>query len=157
MNKPKRALTLTRIFGAPRETVWKAWTDPIELAKWWGPNGVTNPECKVDARVGGNIRIVMLAGPELGPLAGRRWPMDGEVVELTEPERLVFSNNAVTEDGRLLIEGTTTVTLADEDGTTRLTLHVEATGIAPEAPRMLDGMVAGWTQSVEKLGVLVTR
>lgn len=152
-----RELTLTRVFDAPREAVWKAWTDPGELAAWWGPDGVTNPECTVDARVGGSIRVVMLAGPSLGPLAGERWPMEGEFTELKEPERLVFRNNAVTEDGRVLIEGTTTVTLEDAGGgKTKLTLHVEAKGIAPEAPSMLAGMEAGWTQSIEKLGALVT-
>lgn len=147
----QKELTITRILNAPREKVWKAWTDPEELAKWWGPNGVTNPECSIDARVGGTIRVVMLAGPELGELAGQRWPMEGTFIEVTEPERLVFKSNAVTEDGRVLIEGVTTVTLTEEEGKTRLTLHATAAGVAPEAPQMLAGMEAGWTQSIDKL------
>jgi len=56
-------LTITRIFDAPRELVFKAWTDPKMLARWWGPHGFTNPVCEVDVRVGGGIRIHM-QGPE---------------------------------------------------------------------------------------------
>ena len=63
----KKELTITRIFDAPRDLVWKAWTDQKILQKWWGPKGVTNPICEWDARLGGNIYIVMLAGKELGP------------------------------------------------------------------------------------------
>lgn len=50
---------------APRAMVWKAWTDPRIVTKWWGPRGVTVSTCEVDARRGGKIDIVMLAGKEL--------------------------------------------------------------------------------------------
>ncbi len=59
-----KELILTRILDAPRELVFKAWTDPKMLAEWWGPKGVTNPICEIDAKVGGKIHIVMLAGRE---------------------------------------------------------------------------------------------
>jgi uncharacterized protein YndB with AHSA1/START domain len=52
-------LAITRIFDAPRELVFKAWTVPEMMAKWWGPKGVTNPICEVDAKVGGKIYIVI--------------------------------------------------------------------------------------------------
>ena len=65
-NSSKRELTITRTFDAPRELVWKAWTDPKMLERWWGPRGVTNPTCEFDATKGGEIYIVMEAGKELG-------------------------------------------------------------------------------------------
>jgi len=46
-------LVITRVFDAPRELVWKAWTDPDQVARWWGPKGFTAPACKMDLRVGG--------------------------------------------------------------------------------------------------------
>ena len=46
-------LEITRIFDAPRELVWKAWTDPKLVMQWWGPKGFTSPACKIDFRVGG--------------------------------------------------------------------------------------------------------
>lgn len=146
-----RKLTLTRTFDAPRELVWRAWTDPELAAQWWGPNGVTNPTCEIDARVGGKLYIVMLAGEALGPLAGQHWPMRGEFQEIQEPERLVFKNQAVDEDGHVLIDGTTTVTFEEENGKTTMTMTAVAYGVSPEAPQMLEGMEAGWTQSLDKL------
>ena len=50
-------MTLTRIFDAPRDMVFRMWTDPVHLAQWWGPHGFMNPVCEVDARVGGAIRM----------------------------------------------------------------------------------------------------
>jgi uncharacterized protein YndB with AHSA1/START domain len=57
--RAEREVTITRVFDAPRALVFKAWTDPKHLAKWWGPQGYTNPVCEFDARVGGVIRIHM--------------------------------------------------------------------------------------------------
>lgn len=82
-------LHLTRVFGGPRKTVFKVWTDWKELAKWWGPRGFTNPVCEVDIRAGGAIRIHM-RGPD-----GRVYPMTGEYREIIEPERIVFLRGAL--------------------------------------------------------------
>ncbi len=70
----RKDLIITRTFDVPRELAWKAWTDPKLMAKWWGPRGVTNPTCKLNAKPGGEIYIVMLAGKELGNFAGQKWP-----------------------------------------------------------------------------------
>jgi uncharacterized protein YndB with AHSA1/START domain len=146
-----KELTITRVFNASRERVWRAWTDPTELANWWGPRGVTNPICNVDLRVGGMIHVVMLAGPELGPFAGQRWPMKGTFTEITPPEKLVFNNQAVDEQNNLLIGGVTTVILEEDNGKTTMTLHVTAKAAVPQASQMIEGMEAGWTQSIDKL------
>ena len=72
MKVEERDLVLIRIFDAPRERVWKAWTDPRQVAQWWGPAGFTNPRCEVDVRPGGVLRIDM-RGPD-----GTVYPMAGE-------------------------------------------------------------------------------
>ena len=53
-----REMTLVRLIGAPRDLVFKAWTDPGLLAKWWGPRKFTNPVCEFDPKEGGAIRII---------------------------------------------------------------------------------------------------
>jgi len=141
----ERELVLSRIFDAPRELVFQAWTDAAHLARWWGPRGFTNPVCELDVRPGGALRITM-RGPD-----GRDYPMEGVFREIVEPERLVFTNNAVDADGKLLLEGLTTVTFADVGGRTKLTLRTRAAGAGPQTARMLEGMDAGWMQSIEKL------
>lgn len=71
--------------------------------------------------------------------------------------RLEYSNIAVDTDGNHLLEGETEVTFAERDGKTTLTLRCHAVGLVPIAPRMLAGMEAGWTQSIDKLEKLVAR
>jgi uncharacterized protein YndB with AHSA1/START domain len=82
-------LTMTRVFDAPRELVFRAWTDPERLKRWWGPKGFTNPVCEVDVRPGGAIRIHM-RGPD-----GTVYPMTGAFIEIVEAERLVFTSSAL--------------------------------------------------------------
>src|ERR1700722_3962453 len=72
----ERELKITRVFDAPREVVFKAWTDPKLLAQWWGPKGFTNPVCELDARPGGAIRVHM-RGPD-----GTVYPMGGMFHEI---------------------------------------------------------------------------
>ncbi|MGC2225172.1 MAG: SRPBCC domain-containing protein [Methylocella sp.] len=60
----KREVVITRVFDAPRGLVFKAWTDPEHMVRWWGPKGFTNPICELDARVGGAWRTVMRSPPE---------------------------------------------------------------------------------------------
>lgn len=153
----EKEITIERVFDAPVQKVWRAWTDPSQLKQWWGPKGVTTPECRVDLRVGGEIYAVMLAGPMLGPMTGQRWPMRGVFTDIVENEKLVFANNAVAEDGTVLLEGETTVIFEDVGGKTKMTLTARAKGLAPQAPQMLAGMQQGWGESIDKLGELVAR
>jgi uncharacterized protein YndB with AHSA1/START domain len=148
--RPERNLVLTRIIDAPRELVFKAWTDPGQMARWWGPKGFTNPVCEVDAKPGGALRIVMRA-PD-----GAEYPMKGVFQEVVEPERLVFTNIAVDNQGNHILEGLTTVTFAEHDGKTKLTLQTNAVAVVGYAAQYLEGMEAGWTQSLERLEELVT-
>jgi len=146
-DKPiSRELTLTRIFHAPRELVFKAWTDPKHMAQWWGPRGFTNPVCEIDARPGGTIYIVM-RGFDM------EHPMRGTFREVVKPERLSYTWTA-EDHGQPVLEGVTTVTFEDDDGKTRLTLETKATGLAPIAEQMLGGMQEGWSQSLDRLSDL---
>ena len=147
----ERELTITRVLAAPRELVFKAWTDPAHLARWWGPKGFTNPVCEVDARVGGALRIVMRS-PD-----GGEYPMKGEFREVVAPARLVFTNIAIDQDGSHMIEGLTTVTFAAQGDKTLMTLHTRAVGVIALSAQMLDGMEEGWTESIDKLEAHVTK
>ena len=153
MNKPaqngERTVTLTRVFDAPRDLVWRAWTEPKHLAHWFGPRGFTSSVPELDVRVGGALRIVMHG------CDGNDYPMKGVFREVVPPERLVFSSIAVDKDGNHLLEGETTIILEEQDGKTRLTLVARAVGLVPIAPQMLAGMEAGWSQGLDKLDELV--
>ena len=145
----ERTVTLTRIYDAPRELVWRAWTDPKQLAQWFGPRGFSSSVPELDVRVGGALRIVM-HGPD-----GNDYPMKGVFSEVKAPERLTFSNIAIDTDDNHLLEGATTGILEEQGGKTKLTLHTYAKGMVPLAPQMLAGMEAGWSQSFDKLGELM--
>ena len=142
----ERTITLTRIYDAPRELVWRAWTEAEHLARWFGPKYFSSSVPELDVRVGGALRIVM-HGPD-----GNDYPMKGVFREVTPPSRLVFSNIAIDNDGNHLLEGETTVILEEDGGRTKLTLHAHAKGLVPLAPQMLAGMEAGWSQSLDKMG-----
>jgi uncharacterized protein YndB with AHSA1/START domain len=147
-NKPAHDMTLTRIFDAPRALVFKAWTDPGHLAQWWGPHGFTNPRCEADPRPGGLIHIDMRA-PD-----GTVYPMPGAYREVVEPERLVFTAGALGPDGTLLFEILNTVTFAENEGKTTVTLHTRVLTAKPGAEKHLEGQEIGWSQSLERLAVM---
>ena len=144
----EREVRITRIIDAPRELVFEAWTDPRHVARWWGPEGFTNPVCELDARPGGAMTILMRA-PD-----GAEHPMTGTFHEVVPPERLVFTAIAVDGTGNRLLEARTTVTFVEQGGMTKLTVHARAVGFVELAARMLQGMEAGWTQSLERLAQL---
>jgi len=76
-------LVITRVFDAPRELVWRAWTDPELVVKWWGLKGFTSPSCQIDLRVGGRYLFCMRA-PD-----GQEYWSGGEYTEITAPEKIV--------------------------------------------------------------------
>jgi uncharacterized protein YndB with AHSA1/START domain len=140
---------IVRVLDAPRDLVWRAWTDPAHMAQWFGPRGFTSSVPEPDLRVGGNLRIVM-HGPD-----GNDYPMKGVFTTVEPPARLVFSSIAVDNEGNHLLEGETTVVLEEEGDKTKLTVHSHAKGLVPASPQMLAGMDAGWSQSLDKLAELV--
>jgi len=144
-NFGQREIAITRVFDAPRELVFKAWTDPKHLARWWGPHHFTNPVCEWDPRPGGSYRIHMRS-PD-----GSIYPMRGVFQEVVPPSRLVFTNIAVDNDDNPILDGLTTVIFEEQSGKTRLTLRTGAVAVQAYAAAYLGGMELGWTGSLEKL------
>jgi uncharacterized protein YndB with AHSA1/START domain len=142
-------LEITRVFDAPRELVFKMWTDPKHVAQWWGPGGFTNPVCELDLRPGGAI-LIHMRGPD-----GTVYPMAGAYREIAEPERLVFTSAALDENGDPVFEILNMVTFADAAGKTKLTLHARVLSATGKAARYLVGAEMGWTQSLQRLAEYV--
>ncbi len=145
-NSPTKELVITRIFDAPREVVWKAWTDPKQMAQWWGPHNFTNPVCEMDVRPGGAILIYM-KGPD-GPAN----PMKGVFQEVVRLEKLVFTTSAFhDEKGNPGIETLNTVTFTEQNGKTTVKLESRFTRAKPEFAMAISGHKAGWNQSLDRL------
>jgi uncharacterized protein YndB with AHSA1/START domain len=111
----------TRVFDAPRELVWAAWSDPKHLAQWWGPNGFTTTTSAFDMRPGGVWRFVM-HGPD-----GRDYQNLVTFDEIVKPERIVYRHGG-GEDVEP-VQLTQTATFEDLGGKTRLTMR----GVFPSA------------------------
>ncbi|MBV8665190.1 MAG: SRPBCC domain-containing protein [Burkholderiaceae bacterium] len=88
-------LEITRIFGAERELVWKAWTDPKLVMQWWGPKGFTSPACKIDFRVGGQYFYCMRT-PD-----GQDFWSGGEFKEIVAPEKIVSTLFYADQNGKV--------------------------------------------------------
>ena len=147
-----RELTITRIYDAPRELVFRAFTDPAHIAKWWGPKDFTNVVRAWDAKPGGRIDLDMIA-PD-----GNSHPMGGTIHEVSPPDRFVFTSTAFwEEDGTPGIENYNTVTFEDLGGKTRMTLRCQVLRASPAIKPALDGMEQGWNQSLDRLGDLVSQ
>jgi uncharacterized protein YndB with AHSA1/START domain len=138
-------VNFTRVFDAPRELVFKVWTDPKHVAQWWGPTGFTNPRCELDVRPGGAIRIDM-RGPD-----GTVYPMSGVYQEVVEPERLVFTSIALDDAGNPLFENLNTVTFAEHAGKTTITLQTRVIKSTDKALQYLKGMEIGWSITLDRL------
>jgi len=148
-NPVRQEVNITRIFDAPRELVFKMWTDPELVEKWWGPKDFTNPVCKLDARVGGAMRIVM-QGPD-----GMKYPTSGIFTEIIEFERIVFTNTKEDEAGNAELEVLNTVTFTEINGKTKMTLKATVVMETPAACGSVDGMNVGWNQSIDRFADLV--
>jgi uncharacterized protein YndB with AHSA1/START domain len=148
-------VTITRIFDAPRELVWKAWTEPERLMRWWGPKTFTSPACEIDLRVGGKYFSCMRA-PD-----GKDYWSTGVYREIVEPERLVMTDSFADAQGNTVpasyygmsgdwpIEMLVTLTLEEHAGKTKLTLrHSGIEGFSAEDRR---NMTQGWNESFDKL------
>ena len=108
-------IVVTRVFEAPRERVWRAWTEPGELARWWGKRGWTTPPDSVtmDVRPGGEFSLLSVSDED-----GREMRLDTTYREIVEPERLSFGEATVTltdlGGGRTEMVFRTTTEMTDE-------------------------------------------
>lgn len=139
----EREISLTRLFDAPRELVFDAWTDPEQVVQWWGPRGFTTTIHEMDVRPGGIWRFVM-HGPD-----GTDYDNRVEFVEVTKPARLVYNHGP---DGES--EGPSfrvTVTFDEEGGKTRLTLRLVFASVAERDRAVEFGALEGGNQTLERL------
>jgi uncharacterized protein YndB with AHSA1/START domain len=152
-------LTITRVFDAPRDLVWKAWTEPELFKKWWGPKDYTAPYCTIDLRVGGRY-LSSMRGPD-----GKEIFSTGVYHEIVPQARLVMTDSFSDEDGNVVpsthygmspdfpLELQVTVTFEDLKGSTMLTMRHE--GVPGGEMRKLTA--AGWEQSFDKLAALLSK
>lgn len=153
-------VVFTRLIRAPRELVFKAWTDPKHLARWWGPRGMTNPVCEVDARPGGAWRTVMRSED------GNEYPCRGVFLEIVEPERLVLTVGAHDHpadwqeqlaalggksEGDTDLNQVWTVTLEAQDGGTLMTVRNRFESAAARDAALEMGHAEGAGQSMDRL------
>ena len=145
-----RTLVITREFDTPRKVVFDGWTDPRQMAKWWGPRGFTNPVCELDAVAGGKIRIDMRA-PD-----GAVYPMSGRFDEVIAPERLVFTCWAhCNADGDAQLEVVNAVTFMEQNGKTKMTLQAFVMKATEAVAVPMAGMEQGWTESLLRFAEVV--
>ncbi|TGK05417.1 ATPase [Leptospira langatensis] len=108
-----REITGTKLYDAPREMVWDAWTDPKQVAIWWGPNGFTNTVHEMSVRPGGIWRLTM-HGPD-----GIDYPNLIQYIEVVRPEKLVYDHGDDVNPKQFHV----TVLFQEEGSKTRLTMR----------------------------------
>jgi uncharacterized protein YndB with AHSA1/START domain len=135
-----RELVVTRVIDAPRVLVFKAWTEPEHIARWWGPQGYTTTFCEMDIRPGGRYRFCMRS-----PEGVDRWKQ-GVYREIMPPERIVFTFAWEDADGNPGHELLTTVTFAEQGTKTKLTLRQALF----ETVEGRDDHRGGWTSCLER-------
>ena len=110
-----REIAMTRVFDAPRELVFEAWTNPEHVRHWWGPSSATIVTCEADVRPGGAWRYVMRSE------SGEETPFTGVYQEVTPPERVVHTEIYDVEPFNQGDPSITTVTFTDVEGRTLVT------------------------------------
>jgi len=157
VNETERMI-VTRVFDAPRELVWKAWTDPKYVMQWWGPKGFTAPVCKIDFRVGGKFLYCMRA-----PDGQEGWT-GGEYHEIVLHEKIVSSMYFADSKGNRIepeqdgieheaIEGVHDVVLFEDigNGQTKLTFI----GNETMQNAIKSGQLEGWKEILDKVAAVV--
>ncbi len=135
-------LEFVRTYNAPRQLVWDAWTDPDQMAQWWGPRGIKTPResIELDLRPGGRIAFDMV-----DEATGNRYPNSGTILELDPPARLVWSDDGFADGSG---KGTATVTFTEVNASsTRLTVHL----VADFSETVRAGAEQGWGSQLDKL------
>lgn len=139
-------LHIERVFDAPRELVFKAWLEPEQLSKWYGPAQFEVPQERIaiEPEVGGRWELVMIQGESAG-----EFPLRSRIVELVEPELLVIENEAMPDHGMGVTR--TRVEFHDEGGKTRTVLTD-----GPYEGEMGEMAGQGWAAAFDKLAAVLT-
>jgi uncharacterized protein YndB with AHSA1/START domain len=146
MEMTEHAIVIERELEAPRELVWKVWTDPDEVTRWWGPEGLTTPREKIefDLKPGGVCRLTMV-----GP-AGEEYPNDGHFGVVEPPARLSFGESV--SESPMIESGETTIEFV-ELGEGRTKVIVTSRMICAE--ELVAMAQAGWGSQLDKLEALL--
>lgn len=151
----KSELVISRSFNAPREKVFKAWTECDRLMRWWGPKGFTTPSCRMNFHVGGEY-LNSMRSPE-----GREYWSKGRFREIVAPKRLVMTDSFADEHGDVVpasyygmsgdwpLEMQITVDFKNEHGKTKIILR--HSGVEGVKVQELDDMRHSWNESLDKL------
>jgi uncharacterized protein YndB with AHSA1/START domain len=142
----EHTIVIERELDAPRHLVWNVWTDPDEVAKWWGPEHFTTPREKIefDLRPGGVCRLTMI-GPD-----GEEYPSDGHFGIVEPPERLSLVEE--TTEHPMIESGETTVEFIDL-GANRTKVVVSSRMICVD--ELVPMAEAGWGSQLDKLEALL--
>jgi uncharacterized protein YndB with AHSA1/START domain len=147
-----RELVLTRLINAPREKVYRAWTDPELLKQWFAPKPYTTPVVEIDVRPGGSAYFVM-RGPD-----GKDLPNRGVYLEVVPNEKLVSTDAYVKawEPSEKPFM-TLILTFEDEGGKTRYTARVRHWTVADRETHEKMGFHEGWGLCTDQLEALVAK
>ena len=140
-------ITMGRVFDAPREMVFRAYTDPELIAKWWGPRQYSTVVDQMDVRPGGTWRFIN-RGPD-----GTDFAFNGVYREVVPPERIVNTFEFEPMPGHVSVE--TTVFEELEGDRTRVRMHVQFDNVDDRDGMVSSGMETGWTESMERLTELL--
>ena len=135
-----REIVASRVFDAPRELVWKAWSDPKHIVQWWGPNGFTTTMQEMDFRPGGVWRFVM-HGPD-----GTDYQNKSIYREIVKPERITYSHVSGP-----LFEATVTFTAQGDNTRVEVRMVFESAELREKVAKDF-GAVEGLHQTLERLG-----
>jgi uncharacterized protein YndB with AHSA1/START domain len=136
VDRDTHAIIMTRMFAAPREQVFEAWTRPEHVTCWWDPSGYPLAECEIDLRPGGTFRFVTRNSPAAQQFGG-------VYREIAPPDHLVFE--AMGAVGRVILEeigGKTRLTVRIECGSAVLLEQYLKLGIDAGTAKTLDSLVA---------------
>jgi uncharacterized protein YndB with AHSA1/START domain/predicted enzyme related to lactoylglutathione lyase len=149
----ERELVLTRVLEAPREVVFRAWTDAKKLPEWWGPHGMTTPVCEMDPRPGGIFKTVM-RDP-----SGTEYPNQGVFLEVVVPERIVFTD--AYEPGWVpSLEPFMTAVVTFEEqpgGKTKLTARALHRSVGDRKRHEEMGFHQGWGEMLDRLAAAIAK
>jgi uncharacterized protein YndB with AHSA1/START domain len=137
-----REVVMTRVFDAPRELIWKAYTDPSLIEKWWGPRRYRTVVDKMDVRPGGAWRIVNRG------VDGAEYWFSGVFSEVVEPERLVRTFDFEGMQGHIMVE---TATFEELEGKTKVTVNSFFKTKEDRDGMVASGMKDGATESMDRL------
>jgi uncharacterized protein YndB with AHSA1/START domain len=142
---PDREIVMSRLFDAPRELVWDAFTDPKQVVQWWGPNGFTTTIHEMDVRPGGRWRHTM-HGPD-----GTNYPNASVFKEVVKPERIVYGHGGGKEGGQGVSFEATWTFEAQGDKTLLTGRMVFPTAAAREFVIKEHGAIEGAQQTFDRL------